>query len=49
MTIGCLPLSWNGRITQNAFGHEGGNLRSTRLALVKWLKRGQRKKLEDDF
>ena len=27
------------------FGHERGNLRSTRLALIQWLKRGQRKRL----
>ena len=26
MRIGSLPLSWNGRITQNSFGHERGNL-----------------------
>ena len=25
------------------FGHERGNLRSTRLALIEWLRRGQRK------
>ena len=26
------------------FGHERGNLKSTRLALIEWLKRGQRKR-----
>ena len=26
------------------FGHERGNLRSTRLALIEWLKRGQTKR-----
>ena len=36
MTTGGLPLSWNGRITQNSFGNERGNLKSTRLALTKW-------------
>ena len=44
MTTGGLPLSWNGRIAQNYFGHERGNLRSTRLALITWLKRDRRKK-----
>ena len=42
MTTGGLPLSWNGRITQNSFGNERGNLKSTRLALIKWLKRDRR-------
>ena len=27
------------------FGHERGNLRTTRLALIEWLKGGQSKKL----
>ena len=31
------------------FGHERGNLRSTRLALIEWLKRGQRKKIVDRY
>ena len=31
------------------FGHEQGNLRSTRLVLIKWLKRGRRKKREENF
>ena len=33
MRIGSLPLSWNGRseLPRILFGHEQGNLRSTRL------------------
>ena len=44
MRIGSLPLSDGmAELPRILFGHERGNLRSTRLALIEWLKRGQRK------
>ena len=43
MRIGIFPCHGMAELPRILFGHEQGNLRSTRLALVKWRKRGRRK------
>ena len=40
---GVFPCHGMAELPRILFGHERGNLRSTRLALIEWLKRGQRK------
>ena len=41
---GVFPCHGMAELPRILCGHERGNLRSTRLALMKWLKRGRRKK-----
>ena len=40
---GVFPCHGMAELPRILFGYERGNLRSTRLALIEWLKRGQRK------
>ena len=40
---GVFPCHGMAELPRILFGHERGNLKSTRLALIEWLKRGQRK------
>ena len=41
---GVFPCHGMAELPRILFGHERGNLRSTRLTLIEWLKRGQRKR-----
>ena len=43
---GVFPCHGMEELPRIRFGHERSSLRSTRVALIEWLKSGQRKKLE---
>ena len=46
---GVFPCHGMAELLRILFGHERGNLRRTRLALMEWLKRGQRKEFVGSY